>query len=106
MRLSQGFPLDAGPGIGHIGAGLWMVQVMGALDEKVAKFCAEYALSPQQTRIFTALMHGALSNEALARRLGMTEGSLRTQLRRISIKTMTISRTELLYLFFLDRRGE
>jgi len=79
---------------------------MTAFDEKISGFCAEYALSPQQMRIFTAMMKGALSNEALARRVGITEGNLRTQLRRMSIKTMTISRTELLYLFYQGRRGE
>ena len=79
---------------------------MTTLDEKIARFCAEYALSPQQTRIFEALMHGALSNEALARRLGMPEGRIRVHLERIARKTMTVSRTELLYLFYEGRRGE
>lgn len=79
---------------------------MTTLDEKTARFCAEYALSPQQTRIFKALMHGALSNEALARRLGMPEGRIRVHLERIARKTMTVSRTELLYLFYEGRRGE
>jgi len=79
---------------------------MSALDEKVAKFAAEYALSPTQTRIFSAMMNGALSNEALARRLGITEGNLSRQLGRIAIKTMTLSRAELLYLFYQGRRGE
>ncbi len=79
---------------------------MTTLDEKIARFCAEYALSPQQTRIFEALMHGALSNEALARRLGMPEGRIRVHLERIARKTMTVSRTELLYLFYEGWRGE
>jgi len=79
---------------------------MSAFDEKVAKFCAEYALSTTQTRIFTAMMAGALSNEALCTRLGIKEGNLTTQLRRLGTKTMTISRTELLYLFYEGRRGE
>ena len=100
------FVLDEWAGIGQYAEGSQVVQVTGALDEKVAKFCAEYALSPQQTRIFTAMMDGAISNEALARRVGITEGNLRPQLRRISTKTMTVSRTELLYLFYEGRRGE
>jgi len=79
---------------------------MSALDEKVAKFCAEYAFSPTQTRIFGAMMHGALSNEALARRVGIRPGNLSTQLRRMGVKTMTVSRLELFYLFFFARRGE
>jgi DNA-binding NarL/FixJ family response regulator len=79
---------------------------MTALDEKIASFCSEYGLSPQQTRIFTAMIHGALSNETIARRLGVPEGRIRVHLERIATKTMTISRTELLYLFFLGRRGE
>jgi DNA-binding CsgD family transcriptional regulator len=78
---------------------------MSALDEKVAAFCAEYALSPQQIRIFEALMRGALSNEALTRELGMSEWAVSTHLQRIAIKTMTVSRTELLYLFYEGRRG-
>jgi DNA-binding CsgD family transcriptional regulator len=79
---------------------------MSALDEKVAAFCAEYALSPQQIRIFEALMRGSLSNEALGRACGIRQRALHSQLERIARKTMTVSRTELLYLFFLDRRGE
>jgi len=79
---------------------------MSALDEKIAKFCAEYALSPSQTRIFTAMMHGTLSNEAISRRTGITKAALAAHLWRIAKKTMTISRAELLYLFYEGRRGE
>ena len=79
---------------------------MNALDEKIGRFCAEYALSPQQTRIFTAMMHGAISNEALARRTGITAGAVRVHLERIAHKSLTISRAELIYLFFTGRRGE
>jgi len=79
---------------------------MSALDEKIAKFCAEHALSPQQTRIFSAIMHGALSNEAIMRCTGITEGALSAHLWRIAKKTMTLSRAELLYLFYEGRRGE
>jgi DNA-binding CsgD family transcriptional regulator len=68
---------------------------MTNLDEKIARFCAEYGLSPQQARVFHALARGALSNEALQTHLG-----------RIARKTMTLSRAELVYLFFLGRRGE
>ncbi len=78
---------------------------MSALDEKIGAFCAEYALSPQQTRIFGAFMNGALSNEALTRELGMSEWAVSTHLQRIAVKTMTVSRTELLYLFYEGRRG-
>jgi hypothetical protein len=81
-----------------------MVQVMSALDEKVAKFCAGYGFSPQQTRIFTAMIQGALSNRALMQELGLPRG-LCKQLDRIAQKTMTRSRAELLYLFFFERRG-
>jgi len=79
---------------------------MSTLDDKIAKFCAEYALSPQQTRIFSAIVHGALSNEAIMRRTGITEGALAAHLWRIAKKTMTLSRAELLYLFYEGRRGE
>jgi DNA-binding CsgD family transcriptional regulator len=79
---------------------------MSALDEKIAKFSAEYALSPQQTRIFTAMMHGALSNESLSGELGMRSGTLCKHLRLIARKTMTVSRMELLYLFFWGRCGK
>lgn len=78
---------------------------MTALDEKIGKFCADYALSPQQVRIFQALIGGALSNEALTRELGMSEWAVSTHLQRIAIKTMTVSRTELLYLFYEGCRG-
>ena len=73
---------------------------MTALDEKISRFCVEYGFSQQQTRIFSALMHGALSNEAIARDLGMPEGRVRVHLERIARKTMTISRTELSFLFY------
>jgi DNA-binding NarL/FixJ family response regulator len=80
---------------------------MSALDEKIAGFCAEYALSPQQTRIFEALMHGCLSNEAIARACRIpNQRGLHSQLERIARKTMTVSRAELLYLFYEGRRGE
>jgi DNA-binding NarL/FixJ family response regulator len=79
---------------------------MGALDQRISRFCAEHALSPQQTRIFTAMMHGALSNEALARRTGITVGAVRVHLERIARKSLTISRAELIYLFFTGNRGE
>jgi DNA-binding CsgD family transcriptional regulator len=79
---------------------------MTALDEKIARFCAEYALSPQQSRVVEAMLLGALSNEALGRRLGMRQWTLRKHLDRIAQKTMTRSRTELLYLFYEGRRGE
>jgi DNA-binding CsgD family transcriptional regulator len=79
---------------------------MTALDEKIARFSTEYALSPQQARVFEALIHGALSNEALGRRLTMRQWTLRKHLDRIAQKTMTRSRTELLYLFYEGRRGE
>jgi DNA-binding NarL/FixJ family response regulator len=78
---------------------------MSALDEKIATFCAEYALSPQQTRIFTAMMHGARSNAAIAAQLRIPEGRARVHLERIARKTMTVSRTELLYLFYEGHRG-
>ena len=79
---------------------------MSPLDKKIRRFCAEYALSPQQTRVFEALMGGALSDEALRRRLVMRRRTLNTHLGRIAQKTMTRSRTELLYLFLLDQRGQ
>jgi DNA-binding CsgD family transcriptional regulator len=79
---------------------------MTALDEKIARLCVEYALSPQQSRVVEAMLHGALSNEALGRRLGMRQWTLRKHLDRIAQKTMTRSRTELLYLFYEGRRGE
>ena len=79
---------------------------MTVLDEKIARFCVQYALSPQQSRVVEAMLHGALSNEALARRLGMRQWTLRKHLDRIAQKTMTRSRTELLYLFYEVRRGE
>jgi len=78
---------------------------MNSLDEKIARFCAEYALSPQQTRIFSALINGALSNEALTSELGMSEWAVSTHLQRIAIKTLTVSRAQLLYLFYEGRRG-
>jgi len=61
---------------------------MSALDENIGRFCVEYALSPQQTRIFEAIIHDTLSNEALSRGLGMRRG-LCKQLDRIAQKTMT-----------------
>jgi len=79
---------------------------MSTLDDKIRKFCAEYGLSPQQTRIVAAMMAGALTNEAIRRRTGMTQGALSAHLWRIAKKTMTISRVELLYLFYEGRRGE
>jgi DNA-binding CsgD family transcriptional regulator len=78
---------------------------MSALDEKIGAFCGQFTLSPQQTRIFTAMMHGALSNEALSRELRMPPGRLGVHLQRIARKTMTVSRTELLHLFYEGRRG-
>jgi DNA-binding CsgD family transcriptional regulator len=78
---------------------------MTALDEKIARFCAEYALSPQQIRIFEAIMQGALSNDAVGRACGIRQRALHSQLERIARKTMTASRTELLYLFYEGRRG-
>jgi len=79
--------------------------VMSTLDDKIATFCTEYALSPQQSRLFAALMHGALSNESLCAELGMRSGTLCKHLRLIARKTMTVSRTELLYLFYEGQRG-
>jgi len=79
---------------------------MPPIDVKIARFCAEYALSPQQTRIFEAIMHGTISNEALARRLGMRQGTLCKHLERIAEKTMTVSRAELFYLFYQGRHGQ
>jgi len=79
---------------------------MTNLDEKIARFCVEYGLSPQQARVFHALARGAMSNEALARRLRIRRSTLQTHLGRIARKTMTLSRAELVYLFFLGRRGE
>jgi len=82
-----------------------MVQVVTDLEQKIGSFCSQYALSPQQTRIFTAMMHGALSNDSLCRELRMRPGTLCKHLRLIARKTMTISRTELLYLFYEGQRG-
>ncbi len=79
---------------------------MTALGQKIARFCADYALSPQQSRVVEAMLRGALSNEALGRRLGMRQWTLRKHLDRIAQKTMIRSRTELLYLFYEGRRGE
>jgi DNA-binding NarL/FixJ family response regulator len=79
---------------------------MTALDEKIARFSTKYGLSPQQSTVVEALIHGALSNEALGRRLTMRQWTLRKHLDRIAQKTMTRSRTELLYLFYEGRRGE
>ena len=78
---------------------------MSKLDEKIGRFSAEYGLSPQQARVFDALARGALSNEALGRRLAMRQWTLRKHLDRIAQKTMTRSRAELLYLFYEGRRG-
>ena len=79
---------------------------MLALDEKIARFCEEYRLSPQQRRIFAAIMRGTISNEALARRLGMRAGTLCKHLERMAEKTGTLSRAELFYLFYQGGRGE
>lgn len=78
---------------------------MSALDEKIAEFCAEYALSPQQTRVVSAICNGVLSGDALGRAVGMRRRTLNTHLDRIAQKTMTRSRAELLYLFFTGCRG-
>jgi DNA-binding CsgD family transcriptional regulator len=79
---------------------------MTNLDEKIARFCAEYGLSPQQGKVFASFIRGALSNEALGRALAMRQWTLRKHLDRIAQKTMTRSRTELLYLFFTGGRGD
>jgi DNA-binding CsgD family transcriptional regulator len=80
--------------------------ILSSVEGKIARFCVEYALSPQQSRVVEAMLHGALSNEALGCRLGIRQWTLRKHLDRIAQKTMTRSRTELLYLFYEGRRGE
>ena len=72
-------------------AGAWAgkLTILSSVEGKIARFCVEYALSPQQSRVVEAMLHGALSNEALGRRLGMRQWTLRKHLDRIAQKTMT-----------------